>query len=654
MQKSESGKESVVHEADKSTAINLLKKEALEELKRAVYESLVTYSNVHRGTGHYSMVTTHLYEQAREIVIDFFNLDKKKYTVIFCTPWRAEILKAQLRPGSFLSISSNDINLPLGIRALAVARKALPRGIPFQTGGGTTRLVSPGWVIWAGPPERFEAGTPAIINVIAFARALSLTMQYGNDIFRDPEPGNLNADMILYNDELEGYSGQTLLDELRRTLLGRGFLVPAVDGSRPYINLDNGASTPTFTPVWNTVWQTWCQPSQVRQSIIQEVRSLCSEYLGAPPTDYDVIFTSNTTEAINMAALSLGNEFRADSEPVVINTILEHTSNDLPWRNIPGCSLIRLNADNEGIVDLMELESLLAEYNLENKHGKKRIKLLAMTGASNVLGVFNDLAEISKIVHKYGARLFIDGAQMVAHRKVEIAQWGIDYLAFSAHKAYAPFGTGVLVAGKGFLSFSAAEYAQIRSSGEENVGGIAALGKMLALLKRIGLDLIREEEQVLTRRALDGLSKIDGLRLYGIKDPDSPGFARKGGVIVFIVKGMLSPRVARELAERGGIGVRSGCHCAHILVKHLVGVGPFLEKFQKFMATMIPVISFPGIVRISLGIENTKEDIDTFLSVLSKIAAKKQPDHSLKSFRREMNNFVRAASENVYKNQLKK
>ena len=105
--------------------------------------------------------------------------------VIFCTPRRAEALKAQLKPGSYQSLSSQDIGLPLGVRALAVDRKALPKGAPFQTGGGTARLVSPGWVIWAKAPDKFEAGTPAIVNVIAFAVALRLIRRFGNDAFRD-------------------------------------------------------------------------------------------------------------------------------------------------------------------------------------------------------------------------------------------------------------------------------------------------------------------------------------------------------------------------------------------------------------------------------------------------------------------------------------
>ena len=338
-------------------------------------------------------------------------------------------------------MSSQDIGLPLGVRALAVDRKALPRGAPFQTGGGTARLVSPGWVIWAKAPDKFEAGTPAIVNVIAFAMALRLIQHFGNDAFQDTAAEKLAATEILYHDELEQYSGRELLDELRQTLIGRGVRVPTVEGARPFINLDNGASTPTFTPIWDAVCQTWRQPRQVQQEIIHEVKSICAGVLGAPLAAYDVIFTSNTTEAINLVAESLRHESEQGIESVVLNTLLEHNSNELPWRTVPGVSLIRLPVDAEGFVDLNELETLLCAYNQEGQHGKKRIKLVAVSGASNVLGIFNDLAEISRIVHRYGARLLVDAAQLVAHRKVEMEACGIDYLAFSAHKVYAPFGS---------------------------------------------------------------------------------------------------------------------------------------------------------------------------------------------------------------------
>ncbi|HTP09662.1 MAG TPA: aminotransferase class V-fold PLP-dependent enzyme, partial [Anaerolineae bacterium] len=226
---------------------------AFTGLERGVHAALETYSNVHRGSGHNSLVTTHLYEQARDIVLDYLGLSKDRYTIVFDTPRRAELLKARLRSKKYQCLSSEDIGLPLGVRALAIERNALPNGIPFQTGGGTARLVAPHWVIWARTPDKFEAGTPAITNVIAFAIALQLIQQFGSSAFQNTAIEKQTANEILYHDELEQFSGRELLAELRQTLIGRGIHVPTVNGDRPFINLDNGASTPSFTPIWRAV-----------------------------------------------------------------------------------------------------------------------------------------------------------------------------------------------------------------------------------------------------------------------------------------------------------------------------------------------------------------------------------------------------------------
>jgi selenocysteine lyase/cysteine desulfurase len=379
-----------------------------------------------------------------------------------------------------------------------------------------------------------------------------------------------------------------------------------------------------------------------------------TEVLSAPLTDYEVIFTSNTTEAINLAAESLRNGSERGIKPIVLNTLLEHNSNELPWRMIPGGSLIRLSVDVEGFVDLNELESLLAVYNQKGQHGNQRIELVAVSGASNVLGVFNNLAEISRIVHRHNARLLVDAAQLVAHRRVDVNGCSIDYLAFSAHKAYAPFGTGVLIVRKGLLHFGPAELEGIQSSGEENVGGIAALGKALFLLQRIGLDLIQEEEQALTARALRGLAQVPGLTLHGIRGPDSPRFAYKGGVISFTMTNALATVVAKELAERRGIGVRAGCHCAHLLVKHLLNIPPWQAHLQRVIVALFHQLSLPGVVRVSLGLENSAEEIDTLIQVLGKIARQlptnvDNPFASTQTdIQKQMNDFARAAARRVY------
>ncbi len=289
---------------------------------------------------------------------------------------------------------------------------------------------------------------------------------------------------------------------------------------------------------------------------------------------------------------------------------------------------------------------------------------MAVSGASNVMGSFNDLEAISRIVHKYGAKLLVDAAQLVAHRSINMEQCEIDYLAFSAHKVYAPFGTGVLVVRKGLLNFNASELEQIRSSGEENASGIAALGKSLILLNRIGMDIIREEEQTMTRRLLNGMMQIPGLNIYGIKDAASIRFSQKGGVIVFAIKGIMANKLAQALAERGGIGVRAGCHCAHILIKHLVGIPPLLERFQGLIVTLFPKLSLPGLARVSIGIGNTGKDIDTLIDVLTTVSGKLQAKADSQSgsvnshktvfsqaeIKKQINDFIRAASLRVYNN----
>jgi selenocysteine lyase/cysteine desulfurase len=213
---------------------------------------------------------------------------------------------------------------------------------------------------------------------------------------------------------------------------------------------------------------------------------------------------------------------------------------------------------------------------------------------------------------------------------------------------YAPFGSGVLVAKKGLLHFSPTELDVIRSSGEENVGGIAALGKALVLLQRVGLDLIQDEEQALTGQALRGLAQIPGLTIYGIKDPASPRFTQKGGVIVFDLKGVMPNRVAKELAEQGGIGVRYGCHCAHMLIKHLLNIHPLLEQFQGLIVTLFPKLNLPGLTRVSLGIENSAEDVDALIHVLSQIARRSRTGRDRRAVQQQMDDFARAAARRVY------
>jgi selenocysteine lyase/cysteine desulfurase len=615
-----------------------LAKDSRAMLEKSILEALKTYSNVHRGSGHKSIASTELFEQARKIVLDYLGLNPRNYRVIFCSPYQAEIIENKLRPGTYQILSSQSFGLSIGVRALAVRNGALPQGAPTMSGGGAARLISTEWAIWDSPPAKFEAGTPPVINVIAFARSLQLAQKYGEGLFKENAEQKMTIKELFYQDLLDGFKGKELLNKLRNTRIGLDLKVPTSKGPRSFINLDSSASTPTFGPVWDAFRSTYNADQSSGTKILNEVRKICSEFLGAPSADYEIIFTSNTTEGINLVAGNLAcspagnlasNTIESqdgtdaeDHQPLILGTLMEHSSNELPWRTVPNHSLIRVPVDREGFVDSKRLADLLEDYNSKGIYGKQRIRLVAVSAASNVLGTCNNLKEISDIAHRFDARLLVDGAQMVAHRKVEIAKNGFDYFAFSAHKIYAPFGCGVLVVRKGLLNYTAQETEKILASGEENLAGIAATGKVLHLLGRIGMELIEKEEQELTAQILSGMQEIPGMKLVGIKEYDEKKLTQRVGVIPFNLGNVVSFSVGKKLALHHGIGVRVGCHCAHILVKHVLGVKPGLEKFQRIMQTVIPSMSFPGVVRVSLGIENTREDVDALLSGLKQISSK--------------------------------
>ena len=283
--------------------------------------------------------------------------------------------------------------------------------------------------------------------------------------------------------------------------------------------------------------------------------------------------------------------------------------------------------DDDGFPDLKEMERLLREYNVDRAHGRKRIRVVAVSGASNVLGACPDLAAIGRIAHRHHALVFVDAAQLAAHRAIRMAADGLDGLAFSGHKMYAPFGAGGLILRKGLWPAGNAAFEAARESGDENVAGVAALGKAIDLLERIGMDVVREEELRLTRMALRELSAVPGVRLTGVADPDSPRVARRLGVISFGLKLVPHNRVAEELAETAGIGVRTGCHCAHILVKRLLRMHPAREALSSFGMKFVPRITrsiLPGLVRVSFALENDEADVRRLAGALEKIAGRRR------------------------------
>lgn len=591
-----------------------------DALEHSVEAALEVYANVHRGSGHHSLASTWLYEQARARLLAYWGLDARDYTVIFGSPHRLQTLLAQLGSSRYYKLTSRELGLPLGLWALGVRRNVLPGGAPYQTGGGSIRLVSPGHVIWADAPERFEAGTPAIINALALVRALSLASHW-----ESCGPA-ASVEELLYTDDFERVQGEELLTALRSSLIGRKRNVPTADGMRRYINLDNAASTPTFAPIWQTVRRVWQQPEGVQQAIIEEVKAIVARFLHAPATEYEIIFTSNASEALNLAARGLVIE--PGVEPVVLNTVLEHHSNELPWRYLPGVTLLRLPVDASGFIDHALVKTQLHVYNAVKQHGRKRITWIAVSGLSNVLGTCNDLPALARLAHQYDARLLVDGAQLVAHRALDLLGGEIDAMAFAGHKAYAPFSSGGLVVRRGLLRWPAGELSGACASGEENVCGIAALGKAFTLLERIGMPVVEATERDLTRRLLAGLAALPNVEIFGLQDAGEPDFSARGGVVAFSVRNVPHNLVAQELAELGGIGIRCGCFCTHLLTKGLMHIHPLRSLAADLGVLLAPRFVtplLPGLVRISLGLENESADIETCLQTLRRIVHARRP-----------------------------
>ena len=160
--------------------------------------------------------------------------------------------------------------------------------------------------------------------------------------------------------------------------------------------------------------------------------------------------------------------------------------------------------------------------------------------------------------------------------------------------------------------------------------------------------VIREEEQALTARPLRGLACIDGVETYGVTDPDAPRFSNRGGVIVFQLKGTMSDKVADALCKQGGFGVRWGCHCAHMLVKEILHVGPLLRGFQHVIIGLFPSLNLPGLVRVSFGLENTAEEVDAFLDCMGRIATERPSRRRLADVEHRLDTAARSIADTVF------
>ena len=422
-------------------------------------------------------------------------------------------------------------------------------------------------------------------------------------------------------------------------VVGEQQRVPVLDGTlRRYVNLDNAASTPALREVMDTVdeFMHWYSSvhrgagfkSRVATQAYEDARRIALEFVGADPATHVAIFGKNTTEAINKLAARL----ELGTDDVVLVSQLEHHSNDLPWRARARVAHVR--ADALGRLDEEHLDVLLERF-------AGHVRLVAVTGGSNVTGHMPDIHRIAIKAHAAGAQIFVDAAQLAPHRAIDMRSLDdpahLDYIAISAHKMYAPFGTGALIGrrdtfergapdhrGGGTVMFVSrddvtwAAAPDRDEAGSPNVVGAVALAAAMQALSSQGMDELARHETALTVHALSRLATIPGVHVYGDADPAHA--ADRLGVITFNVEGHPHALVAAILSTEFAIGVRNGCFCAHPYLMHLLGMSAAEAADVRRSILAGDGRAMPGMVRISFGLYNTIADVNAFVDALEAIA----------------------------------
>lgn len=420
----------------------------------------------------------------------------------------------------------------------------------------------------------------------------------------------------------------------RKMVMGVDVRVP-VQGNKSarFINFDNAASTPALKPVYEKLkdylkWYSGVHRGTGYKSILSsqlfdECHEDIARFVKADPERDAVIIVKNTTEAIN----KLSYRLNLSPTDMVVSTMMEHHSNDLPWRRAGRVDYAGL--DSEGRLDLKDVSRKLRFW-------YPRVRLLTVCGASNVTGHINDIGRLAALAHEYGARFMLDAAQYAPHLALDMKPHGhpehIDYLAFSGHKIYAPFGAGVLIGPQDTFLKGAPEYvgggtvalvgkSQVKwggvpdrdEAGSPNLLGALALTETLKILDSIGMENITAYEEQLTEFALRLLKEVPGLTIYGSLP--------RVGVVSFSMRDVNHSLLGAILVYEGGIGVRTGCFCAQPYVRHLLGQE---EPVNLDEYARLPVWQMPGLVRISLGAYNTFAEIEKLVELLHRIAAHKK------------------------------
>ena len=381
--------------------------------------------------------------------------------------------------------------------------------------------------------------------------------------------------------------------------------------NRPLVYLDNAATTQKPRAVVEAMTEEYYSVnanvhrgvhylSQQATELHEQARANVQNFINAR-SEAEIIFTRGTTESLNLVAFSFGEAFLKEGDEVLVS-VMEHHSNIVPWqmlRERKGIVLKVIPMTDEGEIDLEAYKNLFSP----------RTRLVCIAHVSNVLGTVNPVKEMTAIAHAHGAKVLVDGAQSVPHRRVDVQDIGCDFLTFSGHKIYGPTGIGVLYGREELLekmppyqgggemiarvSFEKTTYERLPfkfEAGTPDFVGSHALAVALDYVRGIGQDIIAAHEADLTRYAMEQMSLIPGMKIYGT--------AREKDAVISFNVGDIHPLDLGTLLDRLGIAIRTGHHCA-----------------QPLMARC----GVESMARASFALYNTRAEVDALVAGIDRV-----------------------------------
>ncbi|WP_433548023.1 aminotransferase class V-fold PLP-dependent enzyme [Streptomyces sp. CA-294286] len=432
-------------------------------------------------------------------------------------------------------------------------------------------------------------------------------------------------------------------------VLGRDVAVPLVTGGEVgYAALDYAASAPALQRVWDdvaayapyygSVHRGAGYLSQLSTDLFENSRVTVAEFLDCRDDD-QVVFTRSTTDSLNLLASALP----ADCQVFVFET--EHHASLLPWQD---ARVTYLDAPRTPAQAVQTLERALADRapaagsapRARGGEGSTAPALVCVTGASNVTGEIWPVRELAAVAHAHGARIVLDAAQLAPHHPLSVRELDVDWVAFSGHKLYAPFGSGVLAgradwlrAAEPYLAGGGASKKVARradggvdvewhtsaarhEAGSPNVIGVYAIASACRALTEAGFDALVEREQALVRTVREGLAEVPAVKVLSLFGDEAP----RVGVLSFVVDGWNSSHFAAALSAEYGIGVRDGLFCAHPLVRTLLGSDP-QEVGECGAPEAGPGERSLNAIRVSFGAGTPEEHVERFVRAVKELVA---------------------------------